>query len=81
MRTERDIIGEKEVPRNALYGIHSLRARENFPADTVFPVEWYKATGLVKAACYETYIAYKKAVGEKTGQRRNQQDNLSRMKY
>jgi aspartate ammonia-lyase len=68
MRTERDIIGEMEVPRNALYGIHALRARENFPADTAFPVEWYKAVGLVKAACYETYMAYKMAVGERTGQ-------------
>jgi len=67
MRTERDIIGEKQVPRNALYGIHALRAKENFPAENPFPVEWYKATGLVKAACYETCRAYKLAVEEKTG--------------
>ncbi|MDR3356065.1 MAG: aspartate ammonia-lyase [Spirochaetaceae bacterium] len=30
MRTERDIIGELGLPDGALYGIHSLRARDNF---------------------------------------------------
>ena len=30
-RTEKDLLGEKEVPANALYGIHTLRAVENFP--------------------------------------------------
>ncbi|RSK25705.1 aspartate ammonia-lyase [Bacillus sp. HMF5848] len=30
-RIERDSLGEKEIPINAYYGIHSLRALENFP--------------------------------------------------
>jgi len=31
MRTETDCIGEREIPDEALYGIHSQRAVENFP--------------------------------------------------
>jgi aspartate ammonia-lyase len=30
MRTERDHLGEKRIPEDALYGIQSVRARENF---------------------------------------------------
>ena len=28
---------ESRLPADALYGIHSVRARENFPSDTPFP--------------------------------------------
>lgn len=31
MRIEKDNLGELQVPKNALYGIHSLRSKENFP--------------------------------------------------
>src|ERR1035438_5252862 len=65
MRKESDLIGEKEIPEDALYGIHSLRAKENFPDTAIFPVEWYKAAGLVKHACYLTYREFKKAAREK----------------
>jgi aspartate ammonia-lyase len=57
-RIENDIIGSRNVPEDALYGIHALRAKENFPDETRFPVEWFKAVGLVKQACYETCISY-----------------------
>ncbi|MEH3033769.1 MAG: aspartate ammonia-lyase [Aeromicrobium erythreum] len=30
-RTEHDLIGEREIPADAYWGIHSLRAQENFP--------------------------------------------------
>jgi len=30
-RTERDLLGEREIPGHALHGIHTERARENFP--------------------------------------------------
>ena len=30
-RTEEDMLGKKAVPQNALYGIHTVRALENFP--------------------------------------------------
>lgn len=61
MRQETDFIGKKEIPKNALYGIHSVRAKENFPNQTRFSFEWYKAMGLVKKACYLTYQDFKKA--------------------
>ncbi len=64
-RTESDFIGSMEIPADALYGIHALRARNNFPDSSAFPVEWYKAVGLVKNACYITYAAFKKAASEK----------------
>jgi aspartate ammonia-lyase len=67
MRTERDFLGECEIPIDALYGIHSFRARENFPDKTPFQLEWYKAVGLVKLACYETYKSYKSALLSKFG--------------
>src|SRR5665811_1998643 len=31
IRTEHDLIGEREVPADAYWGIHTLRALENFP--------------------------------------------------
>lgn len=54
IRTEKDFIGIKEIPSHALYGIHSLRAQENFPDTSQFHVEWYKALATVKRACYST---------------------------
>lgn len=54
-RTENDYLGSMQIPANALYGIHSVRAKENFPDTTPFHVEWYQAMGLVKQACYTTY--------------------------
>jgi aspartate ammonia-lyase len=66
-RTEKDSLGEKEIPADALYGIHALRAKENFPGNTPFPYEWYKAVGTTKLACYLTCNKFKDAVQEKTG--------------
>ncbi len=60
-RTETDALGHKDIPSDALYGIHSARARENFPDCTPFPAEWYKAVGLVKLACYNTYRSFRDA--------------------
>jgi len=52
VRREKDFIGEKDVEEDALYGIHSLRARENFPAEGRFHYEWYRAMAVAKQACY-----------------------------
>lgn len=65
MREESDFIGTMEIPEDALYGIHAARARQNFPDTTPFPVEFYKAMGLVKLACYETCRLFRKAALEK----------------
>ena len=64
-RTENDSLGSMQVPANVLYGIHSLRAQENFPDHTPFHLEWYKSMGLVKLACYQAYQSFGKAVAER----------------
>jgi aspartate ammonia-lyase len=52
MRREKDFIGEKVLEEGALYGIHSVRARENFPDEGRFSEEWYRAMAVTKRACY-----------------------------
>jgi aspartate ammonia-lyase len=51
-RKEHDLLGEREVPAAALWGIHTLRAVENFPLSQrrVQPALVH-AYGLVKQAC------------------------------
>lgn len=65
MRTESDFIGQREIPKEALWGIHSLRAKENFPDQTLFHKEWYMAVGVVKQACYLTYLSFLKSINDK----------------
>lgn len=64
MRIEKDIIGEVSIPADALYGIHSVRARNNFDNQVSFPVEWFRATGSVKLACYRTVRKLLKALSK-----------------
>lgn len=66
-RVEKDFIGEIEIPAGALYGIQSLRAKQNFPFVAAFPREWYMAMGMVKLACYVTYKKFSEAVVKKYG--------------
>ena len=40
VRVEHDLLGDKEVPENAYYGVHTLRAVENFPV-TGTPISHY----------------------------------------
>ncbi len=65
IRIEKDFLGEKTIPEDALYGIHSIRAKENFPDNTVFHIEWYKALGSVKKACYLTAKDFFEKASEK----------------
>jgi aspartate ammonia-lyase len=66
-RTEKDSLGEKKIPSDALYGIHSARAVENFPVNSPFPIEWYKSVGITKLACYNTYRKFRTASESKLG--------------
>lgn len=51
-RKEVDFLGEKLVPQEAYYGIHTLRALENFPlSEERVHRELVWAIGLVKKAC------------------------------
>jgi len=66
-RTEKDTLGEKQIPADALYGIHALRAKENFPDTSPFPIEWYRAVGITKLACFNTYRKFRDAAIKKIG--------------
>jgi aspartate ammonia-lyase len=54
-RTEHDLLGTRELPADALHGIHTARALENFPL-TLRPVNpaLIHAYGAVKLACAQT---------------------------
>jgi len=53
-RIEHDLLGEREVPMDAYYGVHTLRALENFPISGI-PISTYpnmvRALACVKQAC------------------------------
>ena len=54
-RIEHDALGERTVPAGALYGIHTVRALENFPlAGRRVHEELIRAYGTVKLACART---------------------------
>lgn len=56
-RTESDLLGYKQVPVNAYYGVQTVRAQENFPISPMmvyhYP-QFIKALALVKQAAAET---------------------------
>ncbi|MBK6963407.1 MAG: aspartate ammonia-lyase [Bacteroidales bacterium] len=64
-RTESDFLGSRQLPVDALFGIHALRACDNFPDKTAFHHEWFRAMGLVKQACYLTASSYYQALQQK----------------
>jgi aspartate ammonia-lyase len=66
-RIEKDSLGQKQIPSDALFGIHALRAKENFPFVAPFSAAWYKAIGITKLACYHTLRKFRDAAGEKYG--------------
>jgi len=77
MRTEKDIIGEKLIPKDALYGIHSIRARDNFPYKYEFFIDWYKAIGITKLAVFSTYKKFKQAIKKKYPDKKTLLDFIS----
>lgn len=51
-REEKDFLGREDIPANALWGIHTLRAVQNFNLSGYkIHKEFIKAYGLVKLAC------------------------------
>lgn len=59
-RIEHDLLGDLEVPRDAYWGVHTARARDNFPISGV-PIGHYRslirAIALVKAAAARANVA------------------------
>src|SRR3954463_8239170 len=52
-RTEKDLLGEKQIPNNAYYGVQTARALENFQVSgvpTKFYPDYVKAYAIVKLA-------------------------------
>jgi len=66
-RMEKDVLGEKKIPREVYWGIHTERARENFPISGYrMNPSLIKALAVVKKACAEAnlelgYLEEKKA--------------------
>jgi len=57
-RQETDSLGSRDVPSEALWGIQSLRARENFPVSGLGTSRHLKrAYGLLKLACVRANVA------------------------
>jgi aspartate ammonia-lyase len=55
-RTEKDPLGTKEVPADALYGVQTLRAMENFPISGIRPLpSFVLATVWIKKAAALTH--------------------------
>jgi aspartate ammonia-lyase len=55
VRTETDLLGARTLPADSLFGIHTLRARENFPlSGRPVHAELIHAYGLVKLAALTT---------------------------
>ncbi|HEY4101133.1 MAG TPA: aspartate ammonia-lyase [Gemmatimonadales bacterium] len=55
-RTEKDPLGEKQVPADALYGIQTLRAAENFPISGLPPLPAFvDAVVMIKRSAAETH--------------------------
>ncbi|MFH0753909.1 MAG: aspartate ammonia-lyase [Candidatus Omnitrophota bacterium] len=51
-RIEKDMLGEKEIPGDVYWGIHTRRAMENFPlGGSPVSAELIKALAMVKKAC------------------------------
>jgi aspartate ammonia-lyase len=72
VRIEKDLLGTKEVPSAAYYGIQTLRAVENFPITGIPPhVEMIKALAAVKKAAAIANMevgVLKKEIGEAIAQ-------------
>src|SRR5690349_5102842 len=52
-RTEKDLLGDKQIPAAAYYGVQTARALENFPISgvpTKFYPDYVKAFAIVKLA-------------------------------
>ena len=55
-RTEKDPLGEKQVPSDALYGIQTLRAVENYPISGLMPLPAFvDAVVMIKRAAAVTH--------------------------
>jgi aspartate ammonia-lyase len=61
-RIEKDLLGERKLPRNVYYGIQTLRAMENFDISGIrvgrFP-KFVQSLAMVKKACVRANLKFK----------------------
>ena len=67
MRREHDLLGDREVPAEAYYGVHTLRAVENFPI-TATPISIYPDL-MVALACQKRRPPRNRELGMLDGER------------
>ena len=71
-RTEKDLLGEKQIPADAYYGVQTLRALENFQVSgvsTKFYPDYVRAYAMVKlaAARANTDVGRMSIIADPTG--------------
>ena len=82
IRIEKDWLGEKEVPADALYGIATVRARENFPISGEMPIpEFIVATAMVKKAAAVANMRTDRLIEEKGLAIRDAADEIVKGKW
>ena len=58
-RIEHDLLGDREIPADAYYGVHTLRALENFPITgtpiSIYPELIRALAGIKKAAAHANH--------------------------
>ncbi len=58
VRIEKDSFGEKDVPDDAYYGVHTLRSIENFQiSKNKFQPEFITAIAKIKKACAKANLS------------------------
>ena len=68
-RTEKDLLGEKQIPADAYYGVQTLRALENFQVSGVktnFYPDYVRAYAMVKTGCCPCQYGCRKNEKRKT---------------
>jgi aspartate ammonia-lyase len=67
-RKEHDLLGERQIPENEYWGIHTLRAKENFVLSPLrSSPALIKAMAMIKKACCEANLDLGFLDGEKAG--------------
>ncbi|MEI8128235.1 MAG: aspartate ammonia-lyase [bacterium] len=65
MRTEHDMLGKMEIPKESYYGIHTQRALENFAVSGYkIDEDLIRAYGFVKLACMKTIFGGEQSSAE-----------------
>ena len=83
VRTEHDLIGDRQVPADAYYGVHTLRALENFritgTAISIYP-DLVQALACVKQAAARANVELGMLDDARAGDRKSTRLNSSHLR-